>query len=308
MKSGGGAALAAVILWATNAFAATLALAHLTVLQLLAVQYGSAAVVVAFWHFGNRIRRRHGFTPGRLRGGLNKSAVATGVLGLTGTIFLQYWAFDTAPIVGANVIAYGWPLMAALWIAVTVRTRQAMVGVPLAALGFLGVISIFLGHKSAIEGSEIGYLIALGSAAAMAFYTVSAGRIAASVADLLLPATTIGAILATAGSLFQGTPWPSVGQWWSAIYIGLGPMAAGYGLWTYAMADRRADRLSPLGYLTPLLSTMLLLVTGQPFTTPTVIGAALILVCSAGVLINERIAQTTRTNSSPQASGSSHKH
>lgn len=65
-------------------------------------------------------------------------------------------------------------------------------------------------------------------------------------------------------------------------------MASGYGLWTYAMADHRAERLSPLGYLTPLVSTMLLLVTGQPFTTTTLVGTALILVCSAGVLINER--------------------
>jgi len=308
MKSAAGAALAAVLLWATNAFAATLALAHFTVLQLLAVQYGSAAVSVALWHFGSRARRCHGTPPQRLGGGLNKHAVAIGVLGLTGTIFLQYWAFDIAPIVGANVIAYGWPLMAALWVAVTVRTRQAVVGVPLAAVGFLGVIIIFLGHESALEGSEIGYLIALGSAAAMAFYTVSAGRITASVADLLLPATTVGAILATLGSLFQGIPMPPVGQWWSAIYIGLGPMAAGYGLWTYAMAERRADRLSPLGYLTPLLSTMLLLVTGQPFTTPTLIGAALILVCSAGVLANERIAQKTPTHPSSQTAASSERH
>lgn len=296
MKSALGAALAAVFLWATNAYAATLALTHLTVLQLLAVQYGSAAFVVTLWHFGNQARRRDR-TP-RLGHGLNKHAAATGILGLTGTIFLQYWAFDTAPIVGANVIAYGWPLMAALWAALTVRSRHAMVGVALATLGFLGVVSIFLGHEAIIGGSEIGYLIALGSATAMAFYTVSAGRIVASVADLLLPATALGAVLAVTGTLIQGTPWPPLNQWWSAIYIGLGPMAAGYGLWTYGMADRRADRLSPLGYLTPLLSTMLLLVTGQPFTTQTLIGAALILVCSAGVLINERITRKAPADSS----------
>lgn len=165
---------------------------------------------------------------------------------------------------------------------------------PLAVLGFLGVASIFLDHEAVGGGAAIGYVIAVGSATCMAFYTVAAGRIVASVADVLLPATIVGALLAMAGALLQGMPWPPGAQWWPAIYIGLGPMAAGCGLWTYAMADRRAERLSPIGYLTPLLSTILLLVAGQPFTTSTLAGAALILVCSAGVLINERIAQQGR--------------
>lgn len=47
-------------------------------------------------------------------------------------------------------------------------------------------------------------------------------------------------------------------------------------------------------YLTPLLSTLLLLFTGQPLTTARLVGAILILVCSTGVLINERIHHDTR--------------
>lgn len=68
-------------------------------------------------------------------------------------------------------------------------------------------------------------------------------------------------------------------------------MAAGYGLWTYAMAGGGADRLSPIGYATPLLSTMVLIATGRPFTTQMLVGAALILVCSLGVLLNDRTAR-----------------
>jgi drug/metabolite transporter (DMT)-like permease len=283
-------ALAAVALWATNAFAATVALDSLSVLQLLAVQYGSAALALALWRSGGRVVNRSSGAPLSLLDWPGVPTVAIGLLGLTGTIFLQYWAFATAPIVGANVIAYGWPLMAALWMAVTVRSRETLVGVPLAALGFLGVVIILGGWEVVAGGVEIGYIIALGSAVCMTFYTVAAGRIDTPATDLLLPATTVGVVLAVTGSLLQGTPWPPVGQWWPAVYIGIGPMAAGYWLWTYAMADHRADRLSPIGYATPLLSTLLLLATGQPFTAATLVGAALILVCSTGVLINERIA------------------
>lgn len=296
---GVGAALGAVALWATNAFAATVALDRLTVTQLLAVQYTAAALGVGAWRIATRGRRSAPAVAGGSRARVSLAAAGAGVPGLTGTIFLQYAAFATAPIVGANVLAYAWPLIAALWVAATVRTRHALVGAPPAVLGFLGVASIFTGHDPVAAGAELGYALALGSAVCMAVYTVSAGRTAASPAALLLPATVIGAALATTASLLHGAPWPPLGHWWSATYLGLGPMAAGYGLWTYAMADRRADRLGPLGYLTPLLSTALLLATSQPFTTPTLVGAALVLACSTGVLVNERRAQPTRQPATP---------
>lgn len=48
-----------------------------------------------------------------------------GVFGLTGTIFLQYLAFDTAPLVGANVICYVEGLLAAIWVAAAARSRRS---------------------------------------------------------------------------------------------------------------------------------------------------------------------------------------
>lgn len=54
------------------------------------------------------------------------AAVLLGVVGLTGTIFVQYLAFALAPIVAATVLTHGWPLMAAGWLAATVRSRQAL--------------------------------------------------------------------------------------------------------------------------------------------------------------------------------------
>ncbi|MFC5748117.1 EamA family transporter [Actinomadura rugatobispora] len=123
----------------------------------------------------------------------------------------------------------------------------------------------------------------------MAFYTVASGRLKVSSVQLLVPATVTGALLAAGITLLQDAPWPPPDAWPAALYAGVGPMAAGYSLWTYAMSRGGAERLSPIGYATPLLSTALLVLMGRPFGALTAAGAALILVSSTGVLVNDRL-------------------
>lgn len=272
----------AVGLWSTNAFAAGVALVELNVAQLLLVQYGCAALALLGWHSLGPRAVTHRVPRIRVR------ETAAGVVGLTGTIFLQYLAFATAPLVAANVIAYGWPLFAAGWFAMTIRRRGATVTVLLAAVGFCGVALIFGGQGvQGDAGATLGYLAALGSAACMAFFTVAAGRMRATAGPLLLPATVIGAVAVGMWELAQRTPWPAPGAWLVAAYIGIGPMAVGYALWGYAMSSRGAERLAPIGFATPVLSTMVLIASGRPATPLTMVGAALVLACSVAVLMGD---------------------
>jgi drug/metabolite transporter (DMT)-like permease len=280
------AALGAVALWSTNAFAANIALARMSLGWLLLVQYAIACgVLVAARALG---RRRRGATA--VHGSSAGRAAAIGVAGLTGTIFLQYLAFATAPIVAANVLTYAWPLLAALWVAAALRTRRAIAMATLALLGFGGVALIFAGPSTTDPGAGAGpdatwgYAAALGSAACMTLYTLASSRIHAAATDLLIPATLAGTLAAAVLTASTSSPWPPASGLLAAAYLGLGPMAAGYGLWTLAMASGGAERLAPLGYTTPLLSTLLLLATGAPTTTTTLIGVGLILACSIGVL------------------------
>jgi len=60
------------------------------------------------------------------------------------------------------------------------------------------------------------------------------------------------------------------------------------------MTGGGAERLSPLGYATPLLSTVLLLATGAPAAGNTVLGVGLVLACSLGVLAHDRYAPRSR--------------
>jgi len=290
------AALGAVLLWSSNAWAAEVALARMSVGWLLLVQYGTATAALLGARAVGRRRHSHRGHTDVPTPGVPVRAVAVGVVGLTGTIFLQYLAFAAAPIVAANVLSYAWPLLAAVWVAVTVRTRRALSLAGLAVLGFGGVALIFAGPDTAAGPAALwGYGAALGSAVCMAGYTLASARVHVGATDLLIPAALVGTVAAAAVTAATTSAWPPLSGWFAAAYLGLGPMAAGYGLWTLAMAHGGAERLSPMGYTTPLLSTVLLITTGAAATFTTLLGVGLILACSLGVLA----AQRTPTGVSP---------
>lgn len=290
------AALLAVLLWSTNAYAADLALARMTVEWLLLVQFTTAATALLAADVlrkeggvGAIVRRPRPASTANEHTGFHPRSAVVGVGGLTGTIFLQYVAFATAPIVAANVLAYGWPLLAAGWVAATRRSRHALFSAALALAGFGGVVLIFAGAGAQELGTAAtwGYLAALGSAVCMAGYTLGAIGTMTSTTRLLVPATLTGAATSVLLVVVSSGPSPSTSGVLAAAYIGLAPMAAGYALWTRAMAHGGAERLAPLGYATPLLSTILLLVTGASATSSTLVGVGLVLACSIGVLAHE---------------------
>jgi len=270
------AAGGAVLLWATKALAAGLALAHLSVIQVLALQFGAAAAVL----FAARRRSAPAVHP---------RAVAVGVVGLAGAIALQYVAFAAAPLIAANVIAYAWPVMVAAWLAR--RGAGGRAPLVLALAGFAGLVLILTqgGNAGGEAGAPLlGYAAALGSALAMAWYTLAAGDAPGSRADLLLIATATGAAATIPLAAAQGGSWSPAGAVALGLYTGAGPMAAGYALWTYAMSHPAGARLAPVAYATPLLSTLVLVAAGERLSPLGFIGCALIVLCAAGVLLDRR--------------------
>lgn len=295
--TGTAAALIAIMLWSTNALAATFALDGLGVVQVLALQFGGATATLAMLRAlrstpaSGSIKEMQWSSLRSLR---FFGTMAVGIVGLTGTIVLQYVAFATVPIIEANVLAYGWPLFAAIWAALTYRSRQTLIGVPLAMLGFAGVAIILvsggnLGHG---DGEFVGYVAAIASALCMTLYTVMSGRLRIPVDTVLLIATALGSVVALTLCITGLAPWQwgstNLGAWAASVYAGVGPMAGGFYLWSRAMSGDGARRLAPLGYATPLASTVLLLLFGAMFTSGTMVGALLVLLCSVGVLVVSR--------------------
>lgn len=278
-RSGWAAAAAggAIVLWSLNAAAAGAALTHLSVLQVLALQFGGAFVTLL-------IARRVRGDPVRRSALLHPQTLLIGAVGLAGTIVLQYVAFATAPLVAANAIAYAWPLLAVAWTALAPGGRR--VPLLLAVVGFGGVVLLFAARGTdGPSGSAplLGYAAALGSAVAMAGYTISAGRTHARASDLLLAGTGIGALGTVPAALAQGGSWSPGWAVALGLSIGVAMMAGGYGLWTLAMANPVGIRLAPAAYATPLLSTGLLLATGQRLAPLGLLGCGLILLCAVGV-------------------------
>jgi drug/metabolite transporter (DMT)-like permease len=102
----------------------------------------------------------------------------------------------------------------------------------------------------------------------------------------MLCGAVIGTLTSAALLVGSGVSWTGGSAWLVAAYIGLGPGAAGYAAWSAGMA-RSGGRLAPLGYATPLLSTIVLLAAGRPVSgIGTVIGGTLILVCTVGIVIS----------------------
>ncbi len=251
--------------------------------QVLAPQLGGAFLVLACFRILVPTTRAPTSTGRRGRLAL------IGAVGLPGTMVLQCPAFAVAPLVAANAIAYAWPLMAAAWTALAPGKRGSRASLVLAVVGFGGVILPFASRQDggqAGSASVIGYIAALGSAVAMAGYTLTAGAQArepttcCSLAPAPAPARSGGSPTALA----QGDAWSP--GWAVALALGTGVamMAIGYALWTCAMARPAGARLAPAAYATPLLSTVSLLATGQQLSPLGLLGCALIVLCAAGVI------------------------
>jgi drug/metabolite transporter (DMT)-like permease len=196
----------------------------LKVSELLTIQFSAAAITLIFLHI---VRNRNlliysGLPPFK--------HIAKALVGLVGTIILQYIAFGIGNILKANVIAYSWPLIVAVWAAIVLHNLIGFMGIGLALTGFYGVVMIMVGKENLNfleQGIDPGCVVASASALCMAFYTVASSNIRMT-EKLLFPVTLIGAVSCFIFTYFQGSSWPDIRYWLVAAYIGVGPMAIGY--------------------------------------------------------------------------------
>ncbi|MCF8167875.1 MAG: DMT family transporter [Rhodoferax sp.] len=221
-----------------------------------------------------------------------KATLALGVYGLFGFHFLLFMALQHAPPVEANLVNYLWPLlmvvMAPLFL-VGVRLRP--VHIFAALLGFAGAAIAIVGRQGAspdagraFGGWAWGYLPALGSAFIWASYSLLCQRVQA------FPTAAIGLFGLVSGLLSLLCHWllePSVAltthDGMLLCAMGLGPLGAAFFLWDKALKLGDARQIGILSYLTPLASTLLLLLTSQSALSWN-IGLAAVLIIGAALL------------------------
>jgi drug/metabolite transporter (DMT)-like permease len=208
------------------------------------------------------------------RGQLAKLAVPprtlfVGVFGLFGFHAALFSALQLAPPVQANLVNYLWPLL------IVVLTPLFFPGTPLrlrhviaALVGFIGAALAIISGGQITEGGMVGYLFALLAAIIWACYSLLTKKLPHFESSAVGVFALVSGILAFGAHLLWETPVsPSPMQWLILIAMGLGPLGGAFYLWDTALKSGDPQRIGLLSFLTPLLSTtLLLLVTGKALT------------------------------------------
>ena len=217
-----------------------------------------------------------------------------GIGGLFGYHVLLFSALRLAPPVQANLLNYLWPLGMVLLAPVWLRGVQwrwlhavaALAGFAGAALALLDGTSSNLPLQTPPDHSTTwwGYALATGAAFTWASYSLLTQRVPAFKTSAVGTFCLVSGILALLCHMaFETTPALSLWDWSLIGILGLGPLGGAFFLWDAALKRADARTIGLLAFITPLLSTALLLRSrGQPLSatlataTVLIVGAALV--------------------------------
>ena len=160
-----------------------------------------------------------------------------------------------------------------------------------ACVGFMGAAVAILGDSwltGSSKGFAWGYVLAAVAAFIWASYSLMGKRL--SLQGRGFPTAAIGLFGVVAGvlsllchALLEAPVAISPRDWLLMTIMGLGPLGAAFFLWDAALKHGDARKIGILSYITPLASTVLLMVaTGRPLTWG--IGLATVLILGAAAL------------------------
>jgi drug/metabolite transporter (DMT)-like permease len=191
-----------------------------------------------------------------------------GVSGIFGYHFLLFTAFRHAPMVEANLINYLWPLL------IVVLSPMVLKGYRLGVHHVVGALAGLTGAGLLVSGGRLnfdvaalsGYLAAFSAAVIWALYSLLTKRLP------LFPSGAVGVFCLSAGVLslsiylFEAGPAGflilQVSDWLFLCLLGIGPLGAAFFLWDASMKRGDPRKIGSLSYLTPLLSTLFLVILG----------------------------------------------
>jgi len=220
------------------------------------------------------------------------ATLALGVYGLFGFHFLLFIALRHAPPVQANLINYLWPLgivvMAPLFLPGLSLSKRHVFA---ALLGFAGAALAILGGRPADPGAPLwswGYIPAFLSAFIWASYSLLTKRVKPFSTSAIGTFALVSGVLALLCHawleprvLLSGADWALIGL------LGLGPLGGAFFLWDAALKRGDARQIGVLSFLTPLLSTLVLLTQRGEMPSPAV-GLAALMIVGAAVMATRR--------------------
>jgi drug/metabolite transporter (DMT)-like permease len=190
---------------------------------------------------------------------------ALGIGGLFGYHALFFTALSLAPPVEANLLNYLWPLLIVVFSGLLPGERLGWWHIAGALAGLAGCILLIGGGSAGFRAEfAAGYIAALGAALMWSSYSVLSRRFGEVPTDAVGGFCGATALLALiAHLLFERTYVPVGSEWLAILVLGLGPVGAAFYLWDHGVKRGDIKALGALSYMTPLLSTLLLVVFGR---------------------------------------------
>lgn len=249
--------LAAIVLWSTLAVL-TSATGRIPPFQLNAITFFIGGLVGV----GSWVARPSGARA------LRQPPVvwALGIGGLFGYHALYFAALRLAPPAEAGLINYLWPLLIVLFSSLLPGEHLQRAHIAGAFLGFAGVVVLIAGGGGLEARSQFlpGYGCAFVAAFVWAGYSVLSRRFGQVPTDAVAGFCLVTSLLSLVCHLaFETTVWPEgTLQWLALAALGLGPVGAAFYVWDIGMKRGDIRVLGVTSYVTPLLSTLLLVVAG----------------------------------------------
>ena len=220
-----------------------------------------------------------------------------GVYGLFGYHLMLFLALQNAPAVEANLVNYLWPLLIVLLSPIFTKSLALNFRYVLAAIsGFAGaVIAItYNGSGFGFSSIEVGYFFALAAAVIWATYSLGTTKVPSFPTQAIgLFALVSGVLAIGAHFLFEPAAAISSSDWLLLVVLGAGPLGGAFYLWDAALKIGDPRRIGLLAFLTPLLSTALLVVvSGDSLSWQLLIATALVV---GGALLGPRTARESKT-------------
>ncbi|MEP6881753.1 MAG: EamA family transporter [Dokdonella sp.] len=248
----------AILLWSSLALM-TLVTATLPPFEVLAISFaigGASMLMVARGSLRDRlVSLRQPW-----------SAFALAVFALLGYHALYFIAFRHAPAIEVNLINYLWPLLIVVLSVWLPNVRVHFAQLAGSALGLLGVaVMLVQGHGISLRPEYLlGYLAAFSAALTWSGYSVlnrrHEGVPSSAIAGACLLVAAIAALLHCG---FEISVAPTRMQWMILILMGLGPVGVAFRLWDRGTKHGDLALLGTLSYAAPVLSTLLLLLSGR---------------------------------------------
>jgi len=210
-----------------------------------------------------------------------------GVGGLFGYHFCYFFALKNAPPVEAGLINYLWPLLIVVFSALLPGEKlkwQHIAGCAFALCG--AVLVVTRGQGFGFDPQyALGYGTALIAALVWSSYSVLSRRFADVPSDAIAGFCVVTALLAgICHLLLETTVWPANGwQWAAVIGLGLGPVGLAFYVWDIGVKRGDIQVLGAASYSAPLLSTLILILSGYAQYTHIILIACLLITLGAVV-------------------------